>query len=406
MKIAIWHNLPSGGGKRALYNHVVTLKERGHQIEAWTTDIAASDYLPLSNLVKENRKNIKTDYENILNIKNPIIREKKIAKLLNTHSNECMLDICSKNFDVLFANSCSISYMPFIGKYAKIPSLVYLGEPYRPLYEAMPENIWKARYIDFKWKKIKGIIRDFKINYSFRLKVFYEIQAAKSYNQILVNSLFSRENIIRSYGIEPMVCYLGVNDNQFFNERLEKEPYIISMGSMSFSKGAHKAIEILAKIDKLHRPTLVWVANSCDENYYKQVKRLAREKHVNFQYYENIDDDVLKKLLAKAAVFLYLPRMEPFGLAPLEGNACGTYTVAIAEGGVRESICDEKNGKLFSQYKPEIIAKELEKYTSDLEYATNKGIIAKEFVSNNWAQKNMADNIENALKELMLNRNK
>jgi hypothetical protein len=30
MKIAVWHNLGSGGGKRALYDHVVGLLARGH----------------------------------------------------------------------------------------------------------------------------------------------------------------------------------------------------------------------------------------------------------------------------------------------------------------------------------------------------------------------------------------
>jgi hypothetical protein len=30
MKIAVWQNLPSGGGKRALYYHVRGLVELGH----------------------------------------------------------------------------------------------------------------------------------------------------------------------------------------------------------------------------------------------------------------------------------------------------------------------------------------------------------------------------------------
>lgn len=32
MKVAIWHNLPSGGGKRALYLHTRGLVERGHVV--------------------------------------------------------------------------------------------------------------------------------------------------------------------------------------------------------------------------------------------------------------------------------------------------------------------------------------------------------------------------------------
>jgi len=33
LKIAVWHNLPSGGGKRALYQHVKGLVDRGHDLE-------------------------------------------------------------------------------------------------------------------------------------------------------------------------------------------------------------------------------------------------------------------------------------------------------------------------------------------------------------------------------------
>jgi hypothetical protein len=53
MKIAVWHNLPSGGGKRALYYHVKGLVERGHTVESWCPSTAAQSYLPLSELITE-----------------------------------------------------------------------------------------------------------------------------------------------------------------------------------------------------------------------------------------------------------------------------------------------------------------------------------------------------------------
>ena len=54
MKIAVWHNLPSGGGKRALYHHVKGLLERGHTLESWCPPTADQAYLTLSELIKEN----------------------------------------------------------------------------------------------------------------------------------------------------------------------------------------------------------------------------------------------------------------------------------------------------------------------------------------------------------------
>src|SRR5215467_1711084 len=53
MKIAVWHNLPSGGGKRALYYHVRGLVERGHEITCWSLDTADQSYLPLTEFARE-----------------------------------------------------------------------------------------------------------------------------------------------------------------------------------------------------------------------------------------------------------------------------------------------------------------------------------------------------------------
>ena len=53
MRIAVWHNLPSGGGKRALYEHVRGLIQRGHYVEAWCPPTASQTYLPLSPMIKE-----------------------------------------------------------------------------------------------------------------------------------------------------------------------------------------------------------------------------------------------------------------------------------------------------------------------------------------------------------------
>src|SRR5437773_12267925 len=53
MRIAVWHNLPSGGGKRALYEHIRGLVQRGHYVEACCPPTASETYLPLSPMIKE-----------------------------------------------------------------------------------------------------------------------------------------------------------------------------------------------------------------------------------------------------------------------------------------------------------------------------------------------------------------
>ena len=53
LRVAIWHHLPSGGGKRALHDHVRGLVERRHTLEAWCPPTADRSFLALSGLVPE-----------------------------------------------------------------------------------------------------------------------------------------------------------------------------------------------------------------------------------------------------------------------------------------------------------------------------------------------------------------
>ena len=71
MRIAVWHNLPSGGGKRALDYHVRGLVEKGHSVEAWCPSTNNRTYLPLSNLIREHLVPINIPHRNKLMARTP-----------------------------------------------------------------------------------------------------------------------------------------------------------------------------------------------------------------------------------------------------------------------------------------------------------------------------------------------
>jgi glycosyltransferase involved in cell wall biosynthesis len=250
-------------------------------------------------------------------------------------------------------------------------------------------------------KKIKRIIKDFTVNYARRIRVKCEIEAARSYTKILVNSLFSRENVIRSYGLDANVCYLGVNTEAFKSFSVDKESYVVGVGTISYNKGVHKAIEIINSIPLERRPVLKWIANSCDEIYFTEIRDLALKLNVNFQVHLNIPDSDLILILSRAAVMIYTSRLEPFGLAPLEANACGTYVVALAEGGVRESISNGINGTLISGYNKTQFADVITLFIENLELARIKGNDALNYVSKNWNHSYMAKNIISELEDVL-----
>jgi glycosyltransferase involved in cell wall biosynthesis len=239
------------------------------------------------------------------------------------------------------------------------------------------------------------------VNYSRRIRVQNEINAAKSYNKILVNSLFSRENLIRSYGIDSNVCYLGIETEKFNSEETVKEPFVVGLGSITFLKSVHKAIEIIGKIPKTERPELKWVANFMDKYYLDELINLANKLEVEFKVFVNISDDELTTILSRAAIMIYTSRLEPFGLAPLEANACGTYVAAIAEGGVRESIINGLNGTLINGYKINEIADVVKLFVKDLNLARIKGDAARKFVREKWNKQFMANNILSEFEDIL-----
>ena len=383
-----------------MYNHIEALKERGHYLEAWTTDLDMN-YLPLNQLITEHQIPLKEKFQRAYKIKSPVLRNKKITKVLKEHSAKCVDEIERLKFDIILANSCVYSYMPYISLFSSIPTAIYLGEPYRLLYEAFPINIWQAPSFKFNLRNINKFRRDFEMTYARRVQVKEEINAAAAYDAILVNSLYSRESVLRAYGVEPKVCYLGVDKDKFISRADQKEPYVVGLGKISESKGVDKSIIAVSKIENAHRPVIKWISNGYDKDYFDFITKLASEAGVTFQPLINIDDRELISVLSKAAVMIYTPKLEPFGLAPLEANMCGTYVVAIAEGGIRESIEHNVNGTLFPRFDEHIIANELEKFITKLDFASQKGMEARSHASINWNSKLMGDNIEKELYSLI-----
>ncbi len=414
MKIAVWHNLNSGGAKRALYHHVKGLLERGHHIEAWCPDTVDQAYLPLNELIKENIIPIKAN-NHLFNrarrrILGPVSRMNERISNIKQHCLECAEQINNKGFDVLFANSSSDFHISFIGLYVKIPKIIYLGEPYRKLYEASPVLPWIAPETDNlsffhpvnAFKKICQSLKETINTYALRIQAREELRAAKSYDRILVNSYFSRESVLRAYGLNPWICYLGINPDMFHQPNKPKEAFVVGMGSLQHTKGIDRAIKAIAAIPKSKRPKLIWIANTKAKKYKDKMQKLASSLQVDLDFQIRIPDHRLKDLLSCAAVMIYRSRLEPFGLAPLEANACCTAVIGIAEGGIRESVISGENGILINNEAPHEIAEAILSFTENLDYATEFGIKACKHVRNIWDSENAIDELEKYLKETVL----
>lgn len=402
MKIAVWHNLPSGGGKRALYDHVRGLSARGHTVESWCPPTADQSYLPLSELITEHV--LALDWQ-------PRAEKKLAAKLstlrldpqtrveaLDRHCRRCAEEINRGNFDLLFANSSLYQAASSIGRYVQLPKVIYLQEPTREYFEAMPEPLWNAlppAGSHLSPTYFRDYLKDLVKTQTWRAMLREEVQNAKAFDTVLVNSFYSRESIMRAYGLEAKVCYLGVDADRFLDLDLAREDYVVGLGAFVKLKNVEFALRSLAEMDE-PRPRLVWIGNAANPAYLEELKQLAAGLGVDFEPRVRIGDDELVDILNRARLMIHCSRLEPFGFAPLEANACGTPVVAIAEGGVRETIVDGVNGLLVDN-DPRAAAAAIARLSNDPEYARRLGRAGRQQVIEKWSVEASVDRLERRL---------
>jgi glycosyltransferase involved in cell wall biosynthesis len=216
----------------------------------------------------------------------------------------------------------------------------------------------------------------------------------------LSNSYFSRESILRTYGINSYVSYLGVDPEMFKPLEVPEEKFILSVGTFTPEKGHGFLVESLAMIDPELRPKLIVVSNSSYPPWKNHLEKHAAELNVEMEILSLINDDELAILYNQAELVVYSPYLEPFGLVPLESMACGTPVVAVKEGGVRETVIHKKTGllidrdeELFGEAVTKMLSKDYKRY--------NMGKNAIKTVENYWTLDHAGERLLKHLKRVI-----
>ena len=401
LRIAVWYNLPSGGAKRALHYHLAGLKARGHHLEAWRPDVSQLDFMPISEVVDKEHV-VPQSWKAIR--PGPLVTKvvqvaKEPDRMLQAWDEQgraCAAEIDRGGFDLLFANTCMFFHAPYIGRYLRIPKVLYLQEPNRPLYEPLPRLPWLPFDPTENPSGLRGIRARFIHEVARRgagLKGQAELQNARSYDRILVNSFFSREAVLRAYGLNSKVCYLGIDSGIFADQSKPRERFVIGIGTFGPTKNIMLAVEAVGTIPLEKRPALVWVANMQDEPYLAACIARAKELGVDLQPKKMISDVEMVDLLNRATAMVYAPRLEPFGFAPLEANFCGTPVVGVAEGGVRETVQDGING-LLVDHDPREMGRAIVRLLDDPGLARRLGEQGRELAREKWSVEASIDRLE------------
>lgn len=399
MKIAIFHNLPSGGAKRALHGHVKYLRGKGHTVDAYMPSTADESFLPLKDVASSIstypvRRSLSGMIYSTVRYVPPVwvslrdleLVEKKIAE-----------DINGKDYDVVLSEQDRATMAPFFLKYIKKPTVFYCQQPFR-FNERVISDLQSKAGLEHDMKFIERYMR----RVSAKKLPGIEKRNASFAKYILANSDFSRENILRAYGKESRVSYLGVDTDIFKPLWLPRKDVVVSVGNCIPEKGFDFIIRSLGFIEKRLRPKLVIVSNRTEGSWKDYLVKLASENAVDMEIRKLVGDQDLLSLYNMAKLVVYAPYLEPFGLVPIEAMACGTPVVAVAEGGTKESVLDKETGMLTERSEG-VFAEAVSVLLRDGERRESMGKRAVKVVNDHWtiehAGKRILEHLERAIVE-------
>lgn len=366
MHIALFHNLPSGGAKRAVYEFIKHLS-KVHEVDLYIYDIKAEDFLDIRPLV---RNTILVDggetsgvkgVGRLISINRVRTASKKTARLIN-----------EGKYDVALVMQCKVTNSPYVLRYLNIPSLYFCHEPSAKIMEPH----YRGQLQDGRLASLKKLV----------LKWYIEIDRlnAISATQICTSSLYSRENLYRNYGIYPRLNYLGV-DTQFFRPlNLQREPTVLCVGALNSAKGQDFLIRSVGTLSQCLPIKFIYNFSYGLPAYKANLAQLAEKLDVPISFECLADDETLVKAYNQATLTVFPSLLEPLGLVPLESMSCGTPVVGIAEAGVRETVIHNKTGLLTERDTHEF-GQAIEQLMNDKEMWKNMSAKGRKWVQESWS---------------------
>ncbi|NLG29411.1 MAG: glycosyltransferase family 4 protein, partial [Chloroflexi bacterium] len=290
MKIAIYHNLPSGGGKRALYEMARRLAQR-HTLDVYTLSSADHAYCDLRPLA---RQHVVYPFAPLPLARPPFGRLNQGIRAvdlwrLRRLQRRIASDIDAAGYDLVFVHPCRFGTSPSLLRYLTTPSVYYLQEPPRRFCEPAIVRPYNAvtpldRAVN-RIDPLPGLYR--------RVLLREDRVSARRATRLLVNSCYSRESVYRTYGADATVCYLGVDTDQFRPLPVGKGDYVLSVGMVNPVKGFDFLLRSLALIPPVERPPLVICGNAADPRERDYTERLAAELGVLLEVRTMVSDDEL-----------------------------------------------------------------------------------------------------------------
>ena len=231
----------------------------------------------------------------------------------------------------------------------KLPiHICYCHTPPRHLYGYHTASDWEKNF----FSRITGYV----INHFMRV---WDFEAAQRVDYFIANSNEVAARIKKFYRRDSTGIYPPVDTLAFSNQRLasrkkreslassslDSRPYFLVVSRLVAAKRVDLAVEVCSKLGLPLK-----VVGTGRE--LESLKELARQSSVNgqlstVQFLGEVSDQELIGLYQNCRAVIFPAEQEDFGLVPVEAMAAGKPVIVNAQGGVLESVINEKTGVYF-----------------------------------------------------------
>lgn len=394
MRIAIYHNLPSGGAKRALFEWVKRLAPC-HALDLYSLDESEHAYCDLRPFVIHHEF---FPFAKHALFDSPLGRLNQMQRWRDLRDIEqlgkAVADrINGEPYDVVFANPCQYTLIPTLLKFVTIPTVYYLHEPFGPSFGRWFDRPYLKQP---PWRQAVQRFDPLPRLYTNKLQSLRK-ESVLHTHLLLANSCFTQTEIQQAYGVTAPICRYGVNLADFYPmPEVVKGSHVLSVGALEPRKGFDFLIESLATIPPSERPPLHLACNAVDRNEEAYIRALAKQKEVELHILFDVATPQLAVEYNRARLCVYSPVQEPLGLVPLEAMACGVPVVGVAEGGVSETVRDGETGILVKR-DPAAFAEAVRRLLNDPPLLDCYATQSKAYVANQWSWDSSTEALESFL---------
>jgi glycosyltransferase involved in cell wall biosynthesis len=389
VKIAVYHNQPSGGARRALHGFCNVLGQ-SHDLTIYT--LASSDQEMLSDECLP-ASVVRFPYARHKPVRggsfiNDLLERRDFANLEKVNR-EIASEIDAGGHDVVLVDACRFTFAPYVLRYLHTPSVYYCHHHARRRGEKLPAaggSLYeRARRL---WHLPAERLMENKLWND-------DVSLVGRASRVLTNSTFNQARIADVYAVVAGVCPPGV-DLPGLADSTKDRGYVLSVGELQTRKGHDFVIRSLALLPAESRPPLHLMANGGNARVRIEIEQLARSARVDLVIRTFPSQFELAEEYRHALLFLTGTHQEALGLAPIEAMAYGKPVVAVGEGGLLETVVDQGTGYLVPRREREFSAR-VALLLANMPLRREMGRAARRAVERSWTWPQRAKALEREL---------